>query len=303
MTPAFLLLVTVFAVWPGFVSPCGGGQKPEPPKEPKKDCYCGLANRGPTSKIAGGKETGINEYPWQVLVLVRKRPCGGSLISEQWVLTAAHCVDAGVMKSDVEVSLGEHDYTSSVETKSILMDVAKIIIHGEYVPESFYDFALLKLKNEIDFILHPHIRPICLPADGSKKDYGGYVATATGWGSTSIDGPPTPQLQEVDMKVSTPNECRQSWIRRYLQNFDPILCAKGVVDGTGTCQGDSGGPLVTKERGHRGTVPGENYELIGVYSFGNNVSCVELLKGFGRVTAIVDWIKEKTKDSKTCPRT
>merc|ERR1712215_259400 len=102
MTPAFLLLVTVFAIWPDFVSPCGGGGKPEPPKEPKKDCYCGLANRGPTAKIVGGKETGVNEYPWQVLVRSSKGTFGGSLISNQWVLTGAHCVDKGTMASSLK---------------------------------------------------------------------------------------------------------------------------------------------------------------------------------------------------------
>jgi len=296
MTPAFLLFMTVFGVWPDSVSPC------HPVDTGKDDCYCGLAKRRLTSKVAGGKRTGVNEYPWQVLVIGWKGPCGGSLISDQWVLTAAHCVDNGTKASDMTLSLGEHDTTNQLEADTVVMNVTEIIIHGKYNPKNyFYDFALLKLKSKINFGSHPHIRPICLPADGSNNDYSGYTATATGWGHTSFGGSNSPHLLEVDLTVSSPTECRLGW-RDYFPYFDPILCAKGAIR-TGTCQGDSGGPLVTKEWYHSGTVPGENYELIGVTSFGRKKTCVNVLEGFARVTDQLKWIREKTKDSwRTCPR-
>jgi len=292
--PAFLLLVTVFTIWPDSVSPCG------PVDTGKDHCYCGLAKRRPTSKIAGGPQTGVSEYPWQVWL---NRQCGGSLISDQWVLTAAHCVDKGTKESDVTIHLGEHDKRTPVEADTLTMNVTEIIIHGKYDPYNyFYDFALLKLKNRIKFSSHPHIRPICLPVDGSK-DYSGYVATATGWGHTIFDGALSPRLLELDLTVLTPTECRQAPWRWTFPHLDPILCAKGE-DGTGTCQGDSGGPLVTKEWYHSGTQPGENYELIGVTSFGWGETCVNVIEGFARVTDQLEWIRENTKDSwRTCPRT
>jgi len=300
MTPAFLLLVTVFAIWPDFVSPCG--PKPEGPKEPKKDCYCGLANRGPTAKIVGGKETGVNEYPWQVFIDVMSMMCGGSLISDQWVLTAAHCVDNGIKPSDVKLVLGEHNISVENEADSIQMVVTEIIIHEKWdINTTRYDFALLRLRRKINFRSYPHIRPICLPDDGSKDAYNGYTATATGWGTTSRDGDISRVLLEVDVTVMNNSECGQYWWK--ISDFSQILCAKGH-GGKGHCGGDSGGPLVTKERGHRGTVPGENYVLIGVTSFSEPFTCVDHPQGYARVTAQMKWIREKTKGSwRTCPRT
>jgi len=316
MTPAFLLLVTVFAIWPDTVSPCGGGPKP-PVKPsvvpPKKDCYCGLAKRGPIAKIAGGKETGVNEYPWQALVISKRGennkgacvngrfPCGGSVIGDRWVLTAAHCLEkkCGLTAALVKVVLGEHNWFFVDNTEEIKMDVTDIIFHEGYdhdwktttrIPN--YDIALLRLRSEIDFVSHPHIRPICLPdpADGSKNKYIGYTATATGWGSTEFNGPLSYHLNEVDVTVVSDSECIQGFI-----------CAKGI--GKGVCKGDSGGPLVTKKSGHSGTVPGENYELIGVTSFMRKPTCVNQSQYYVRVTAQINWIKDKTKKSwKTCDR-
>jgi len=329
MTPAFLLLVTVFAIWPDFVSPCGGGGKPEPPKEPKKDCYCGLAKRGPTAKIAGGKETGVNEYPWQALVISKRGmdrngnckdgrfPCGGSVIGDQWVLTAAHCLEmkCGLTTAQVEVVLGEHNTLFEDGAESIQMDVTDIIINEDYDPNwkikgiiPYNDIALLRLRSEIDFVSHPHIRPICLPdpVDGSKDKYVNYTATATGWGSTRIDGPTSFHLREVDVRVESDSECKQDLPR--ISDFRYILCAKGR-NGKGVCRGDSGGPLITKKSSHSGTEAGENYELIGVTSFLMKpfmmpATCVDQSQAYVRVTAQIDWIKDKTKNSwKTCDRT
>jgi len=272
-------------------------------------------------RIVGGDETEVNEYPWQVWIISTnfyskkkkacvkgpgvKSSCGGIVIGDQWVLTAGHCVDleCDLNTAQVEVHLGEHK-TNTDEDDTIQMDVEEIIRHEKYNPNTpkryNYDIALLKLTSKIDFGSHPHIRPICLPADGSNNDYSGYTATATGWGKTSIGEKGSPHLLEVDLTVGTENECSKTLSGL---DFEQVLCAKGV-DGTGTCRGDSGGPLVIKEAGYSGTVPGENYELIGVNSFGKKDVCKDVTTGFVRVTAKLDWIREKTKDSwRTCPRT
>merc|ERR1711962_682356 len=270
-----------------------------------EDRYCGLAKRRPT-RIQGGIETEVNEYPWQVLLKNGSSSiCGGSLISDQWVLTAAHCVkyrEWVAKESDLKVYLGEHDRTDTDEADTIQIDLAEIIIHEQYNPSdpSRFDFAILKLTNKIDFDSHPHIRPICLPADGSNKHYSGYTATATGWGRTSVNGYGSPHLLEVDLSVVTETECSQ---RVGGLHIEQVLCVKGDGE-NGVCRGDSGGPLITKDSGHSGTVPGQNYELIGVASFTTRGTCENTLQGFARVTAQLDWIREKTKDSwRTCPRT
>merc|ERR1712227_505986 len=277
---------------------------------PRDGCYCGLANRprdkrSLTQRIVGGEDTKINEYPWQVRIYSSKwyhkkkktcekgtSRCGGSVIGEQCGLTPA----------DVEVHLGKHHSTDKNEAGLIIMDgVAKISRHKKYDYKSRktrYDFALLKLTKKINFGLHPHIRPICLPVDDSN-DYSGYTATATGWGLTSWKGDRPTHLQEVDLTVGTQTECRDMW---GTQHIEQLLCAKGF-GGKGHCSGDSGGPLITKEVGDSGTVPGQNYELIGVTSFTKTGTCKDHFQAFARVTAQWEWIREETKDSwRTCPR-
>jgi len=267
------------------------------------DCYCGLAKRKLTTTIVGGQETGVNEYPWQVLLTYwGVFICGGSLISDQWVLTAAHCVNEGTKESDVKVFLGEHDKEDTNEADSLEMDVVEIILHPQMIITWRVvrnDFALLKLKSKINFRSHPHIRPICLPAP-SNNDYSGYEATATGWGRISFGGFSHPHLLEADLTVVSKTMCesRFPWI---IDN--EVLCTKST-SGKGICKGDSGGPLITKEAGYSGTVPGQNYELIGVTSFTPGRRCRNVLQGFARVTTQLQWIRENTNDSwRTCPRT
>jgi len=278
------------------------------------DCYCGLAQRN--LRIVGGRETEVNEYPWQVLLFTNRGEnkfgqcnsdfsmCGGSVIGDQWVLTAAHCLNlrCGLKPDGVKVLLGEHNIYDTRESKVTRPNVERIINHPNYNRISLNnDIALLKLTNKINFKVHPHIRPICLPAYGSNKDYSGYIATVTGWGTTSYGGRTSEYLKEVDLRVLANRECRWwDWSLRSIT--DQMMCtyAKNKDD----CQGDSGGPVVTKESGSNGVMPGQNYEQIGVVSFGTHHGCANGVPGVkARVTQQLDWIRRTTEGSwRTCPR-
>ena len=132
------------------------------------------------NRIFGGNTTKKNEYPW--MVFIPGQYCGGSLINSRWVLTAAHCCKRGCKT----VYLGDHDRFKH-EGMEVKMEVSETIIHPEYKypdgePAPQYDIALLKLKKDINFMEHTHIRPICLPKN-TLEDYTGYVTTVTGWGN------------------------------------------------------------------------------------------------------------------------
>ena len=145
-------------------------------------CQCGRAQR--SKRINGGSETEINEYPWMAYVATRHGAmCGGSLISDRWVVTAAHCAQVQ-SSNDIRVDLGQHDLHSATEAVLVRKSVSEIQIHPDYdVGSISNDLALLKLADPIDFTVHSHVRPICLPT--GTKSYAGYPATVSGWGRIS----------------------------------------------------------------------------------------------------------------------
>jgi len=265
------------------------------------DCLCGLAKR--STRIVGGVTTEVNEYPWQIGM---KFPggnyfyCGGTLISDQWIMTAAHCTD-GDQASDIKIVLGEHTYTSSSETTILELGVEKLIQHPDYDPTyTNFDFSLLKLESPVDFSAYPHIRPACLP-ESDSNDYADLVAITTGWGTTSSGGSLSPTLREVEVETMTNQDCKQTdypsnWI------FDEMMCAGVDGGGKDACQGDSGGPLITSESGD-GVTPGQNYQLIGVTSWGYGCAWSGYPGVYSRITSVLDWIKTNIAGSGMCPRT
>jgi len=268
------------------------------------DCKCGLAVRN--QRIVGGVETEVNEYPWQVGVVSKGRTfvwCGATVISDRWILTAAHCTD-GKSASQIQVLLGEHNYNTASETTSLRMDIVQIKDHESYNDQTTdYDFSLLKTTSALDFSAYPNIRPACLPQAGSSETYKDWVATVTGWGTLSSDGSTSNKLREVNVKVVSNNACKSSYGSSITSR---MLCAEaaGGNGGKDACQGDSGGPLVSKAAGSNGVTAGQNYELIGVVSWGAGCADKDFPGVYARVTNQLSWITTTAaSDWQTCPRT
>ena len=157
----------------------------------------------------GGQETEVNEYPWQVGLVFpsSKVPwCGGSIISDRHIMTAAHCT-AGKSISSISVLLGEHDTTDSVAD---IRTISAITDHPSYNASNSwaYDFSILTLCSPITF--SRTMAPVCLPADVSSL-YTGQLATVTGWGTTSSGGSLSPRLLEVDVTVTSNALCINSY--------------------------------------------------------------------------------------------
>jgi len=237
-------------------------------------CQCGIPNR--SNRIVGGVETEVNEYPWQVALVSpngRSPFCGGTLISDRHVMTAAHCtVGQAANPSGMRVLLGEH---KTDDANQIKVEVASINDDPQYDTSNLRnDFSILTLKEPVTFT--KAISPICLPSDTSK-DYAGQVATVSGWGTLSSGGNQPTVLMEVDVTVTTNTFCKSVYGAGIT---DINICA--MDSGKDSCQGDSGGPLIIQENGR--------YALIGVVSYGYGCASPNIPGVYARITTRKDWV-------------
>jgi len=227
--------------------------------------------------------------------------CGATVISDEWILTAAHCTD-GIGANEIQVLLGEHDYWNNSETNMVRMDISEIVNHENYNSNTLdNDFALLRMATKIEWGANPHIRPACLPEYGAG-DYDQWMSTVTGWSwGMYIGGSLTNVLLEVDVKVISNSDCNNT----YGGITDNMLCAQGTdaVLSSDDCKGKDGGPLVScGADGNCGTTPGQNYELIGVVSFGIGCAQADFPGVYARTTAALDWIYTNAMPFETCSR-
>ncbi|XP_050308813.1 venom protease isoform X2 [Anthonomus grandis grandis] len=269
----------------------GATDNQSPPRHdtPTSPCYCECGIRNENSRIVGGKPTIENEFPWMArLSYFNRFYCGGMLINDRYVLTAAHCVK-GFMWFMIKVTVGEHDRcteTKRPESRFVLRAVA-----GAFSFLNFdNDIALLRLNDRVP--MTEHIRPVCLPQN-KDDDYVGRLATAAGWGTLSEDGKASCILNEVDVPVISNDDCRKTNYSAKMIS-DNMLCAGYPETGKkDSCQGDSGGPLVVERSDKR-------YELIGVVSWGNGCARPGYPGVYTRVTRYLDWILETSKDGCFC---
>jgi|ERR1719414_596935 len=242
---------------------------------PAGSCKCGQANTA--DRIVGGAATEQNEYPWQVALVSAggSHPwCGGTLISPQHVLTAAHCT-AGSSASSIAVLLGEHRIDDGSFNKVTL---SAITDHPGYNSNTLdNDFSILTLSQPVTF--SQSVSPACLP--GGSQDYAGQVATVSGWGTLSSGGNQPTVLNDVQVTVKSNTECNSAYGGGITSN---MICAADA--GKDSCQGDSGGPLVVKENGR--------YALAGVVSWGYGCAMAQYPGVYARVTAQMDWILANT---------
>ncbi|XP_032290827.1 serine protease 3-like [Drosophila virilis] len=229
-------------------------------------------------RITNGKTASEGQFPYQVGLSFSSSSggwwCGGSIIDNQWVLTAAHCTSGA---SSVTIYYGALQRTSAKLTQTISSSSFKQ--HTSY--------NSVTLANDISLIKTPtvsftaYINKIQLPAIASSySTYAGQKAIASGWGKTSDSASGvTNVLQYQTFDVVSVATCQATYGSAVASS--KVICI-ATPNQSSTCQGDSGGPLALQSNGR----------LIGVTSFVSSAGCQSgLPSGFTRVTSYLDWIK------------
>ncbi|XP_049884832.1 venom protease-like [Pectinophora gossypiella] len=238
---------------------------------------CGLSTRA-SGRVVGSRPANPREWPWMASVIPEgfEQYCGGVLITDRHVLTAAHCTRR--WKADeLYVTLGEYDMNRSNDSRTYNFKVVEKIQHEQFDPSNYHnDVAILKLHRPAVF--NTYVWPICLPPLG--LDLTNQSAIIIGWGTQWYGGPHSPVLMEVSVPIWDHKTCVDSFTDSI---FDETLCAGGHEGGKDACQGDSGGPLMYQMESGRWTT-------IGVVSWG--IRCGEASHPglYARVDKYLSWI-------------
>ncbi|KAJ6642534.1 Chymotrypsin-1 [Pseudolycoriella hygida] len=222
-------------------------------------------------RVVGGNDASIEDFPYQASLRSSNRYlCGGSIISNYCILTAAHCVYGGPI-DNFTVVVG----TSQLTEGGQVYDVGQTFYHTDYISKSLInDIAVLLVTSPITF--GPSVQPISLSSTNPPT---GVSLVLTGWGLTSFPGTASDMLQEITLTSFDLATCAQK-----LKRLNPVtvgnVCTISPVD-HGSCQGDSGGPLVEKVNGV--------YSQVGIVSWG--LPCAKGLPDvFTSVAYYRDWI-------------
>uniref|UniRef100_A0A671M4S3 Granzyme B(G,H)-like n=1 Tax=Sinocyclocheilus anshuiensis TaxID=1608454 RepID=A0A671M4S3_9TELE len=225
--------------------------------------------------IVNGREAKPHSRPYMVSVQTKEHHiCGGFLISDRFVMTAAHCQNNAPV---VTVVLGAHDLRKKNEN-SVRFTVDSYHQHPDFTMESFHnDILLLKLEKKVH--LNDNIKWISIPAKEGDIEAGS-VCSIAGWGLLETNGKRSDHLMETNVTVMNNKKCESKWGKDDFSTSQ-MMCVYG---NGGSCDGDSGGPLVCGDT------------AVGVTSFGDPDLCnsLKLPEVYIKISAYIPWIKNIT---------
>ncbi|XP_007940995.1 transmembrane protease serine 11G-like [Orycteropus afer afer] len=245
--------------------------------------YCGIGRESPSSsmdRIAPGVEAKEAAWPWQASLQIDGiHFCGASLISKEWLLTAAHCFD-----NYKNPRLWMASFGTTLNPPLMRRNVQSIIIHENYAAHKHEDdIAVVKLAAPV--IFSDDVHRVCLP-DATSEVLPKSKVFVTGWGALKKNGPFPNTLREAQVEIISNDVCNQVTVYGGAVSSG-MICAGYLKGGQDACEGDSGGPLVI-------ALDRNIWYLIGIVSWG--IDCGKPNKPglYTKVTRYRDWIKSKT---------
>lgn len=244
---------------------------------------CGVET---ATKIIGGTDADPKKWKWMAGLIKgrggQRSYCGGALITDRHVLTAAHCL-AKVIPNDIMVRIGEYDFSDSIQDGEDY-DITNFKIHPRYnTNNQENDIAIITLKRKVPF--DGLIKPICLPQ--RNRDYAGQIGTVVGWGATAYTGSGSNKLKQVSLPIWPKEDCAAVFHNKV--EGKSMICAGLKEGGRDSCQGDSGGPLMVMG-------PQNRWMIAGIVSWGIKCGSPGFPGVYTKVSDYIDWIHENIQN-------
>ncbi|XP_062872681.1 suppressor of tumorigenicity 14 protein [Trichomycterus rosablanca] len=252
----------------------------------EEGCNCGKRPYK-HNRIVGGQNSDVGEWPWQVSLhyMTSGHVCGASIISEKWLLSAAHCFVTGDPayhdESNWQTYSGLRDQ-NLMDDKVQMREIKNIIVHRDYNQMTYdNDIALLELKEPLKF--SSTVFSICLPSS-SHVFPPGMPCWVTGWGALREGGRLAIILQKAEVKIINDTVCDRVTEGQVTSR---MLCSGFLAGGVDACQGDSGGPLVCLSEANI-------WFQAGIVSWGEGCARRNKPGVYTRVTKFREWIYKQS---------
>ncbi|XP_021963664.1 trypsin-1 [Folsomia candida] len=237
------------------------------------------------TRIVGGREAKMHEFPWIVALMNKRRQfCGGSIINNEWVLTAAHCIQH-MSASDVanlQLVFGDHDISNPNDAPIQTRKAYMVLYNKHFTMDKLQnDIGLIKLSSPVEY--GKTIQPVCLHS-GERSSIDKKTGDIAGWGQLCEGCQQPSKLRTAQVNIWKHEDCKKKYAS-IIEITEGMVCSGGK--GQDSCRGDSGGSLTINSK--------TTAEQVGLVSFG--VECGQTPGVYTRVSHYKDWISRNTKKS------